>query len=138
MNANFTNARLLAEKMVNNVEKVMVGKTEAIQLAVIALISQGHLLIEDAPGLGKTMLARSLAKSIDCSFKRIQFTPDMLPGDIIGVTVYNQKTSDFEFRPGPIMANIVLADEINRATPRAQSSFLECMQEHQVTVDLLT
>jgi MoxR-like ATPase len=102
---------------------------------VIGLISHGHLLIEDAPGVGKTMLARSLAKSVNCSFKRIQFTPDMLPGDITGVSVYNQKTSDFEFRAGPIMANMVLADEINRATPRVQSALLECMEEHQISVD---
>lgn len=116
----------------------MVGKPEAVKLAVIALLSQGHLLIEDAPGVGKTMLARSLAKSISCSFKRIQFTPDMLPGDIIGVSVYNQKTFDFEFRPGPIMAQVVLTDEINRATPRVQSALLECMEERQISVDGIT
>ena len=109
-----------------------------MRLAVIALISQGHLLIEDAPGVGKTMLARSLAKSINCSFKRIQFTPDMLPGDIIGVTVYNQKSGDFEFRPGPIDAQVVLADEINRATPKVQSALLEAMEERQITVDGVT
>ncbi len=119
-------------------EKVMVGKEEAVRLAVIALLSQGHLLIEDAPGVGKTMLARSLAKSINCSFKRIQFTPDMLPGDIIGVTVYNQKAGDFQFRPGPIEAQVVLADEINRATPKVQSALLEAMEEKQVTVDGIT
>jgi MoxR-like ATPase len=116
----------------------MVGKENTVQLAVIALISQGHLLIEDAPGLGKTMLARSIAKSIDCSFKRIQFTPDMLPGDIIGVTVYNQKTRDFEFHSGPINAQVVLADEINRATPKVQSALLEAMEERQLTVDGIT
>jgi MoxR-like ATPase len=131
-------AKQLAEKIVQNVEKVMVGKPEAVRLAVIALISQGHLLIEDAPGLGKTMLARSLAKSIHCSFRRIQFTPDMLPGDIIGVTVYNQKTGDFEFHPGPIDAQVVLADEINRATPRVQSALLEAMEERQLTVEGVT
>ncbi len=131
-------AKLLAEKIIRNVEKVMVGKTEAVTLAVIAILSQGHLLIEDAPGVGKTMLARSLAKSINCSFKRIQFTPDMLPGDIIGVTVFNQKTSDFQFRPGPIEAHIVLADEINRATPKVQSALLEAMEEKQITVDGVT
>ncbi len=131
-------ARQLAEKIIRNVELVMVGKTEAVRLAVIALISQGHLLIEDAPGVGKTMLARSLAKSINCSFKRIQFTPDMLPGDIIGVTVYNQKAGDFEFRPGPIDAQVVLADEINRATPKVQSALLEAMEEKQITVDGVT
>src|SRR4030043_993740 len=133
--AEFVKAKQLAEKIIQNVEKVMVGKTEVVRLAVIAMISQGHLLIEDAPGVGKTMLARSLAKSINCTFKRIQFTPDMLPGDITGVSVYNQKTADFEFRPGPIMSNIILADEINRANPRVQSALLECMGEKQVSVD---
>jgi MoxR-like ATPase len=131
-------AQRLAEKIIQNVEKVMVGKTEAVRLAVIALISQGHLLIEDAPGVGKTMLARSLAKSINCSFKRIQFTPDMLPGDITGVSIYNQKIADFEFRPGPLTAQVVLADEINRATPKVQSALLEAMEERQVTVDGIT
>jgi MoxR-like ATPase len=119
-------------------EKVMVGKKEAVDLAVITLISEGHLLIEDIPGVGKTMLARSLAKSINCEFQRIQFTPDMLPSDITGVTVYNQKTSDFEFRPGPIMAQVLLADEINRATPKVQSALLEAMGERQITVDGVT
>lgn len=128
-------ARKTAHKIVDNIELVIVGKRRAVELAVIGLISKGHLLIEDAPGVGKTILARSLAKSIDCTFKRIQFTPDMLPGDITGVSVYNQKTSDFEFRPGPIAANIVLADEINRATPKAQSALLECMEEGRVTVE---
>jgi MoxR-like ATPase len=136
--ANIDKAKQLAQKIINNVEKVMVGKPDVVQLAVIALISQGHLLIEDAPGLGKTMLARSLAKSIDCSFKRIQFTPDMLPGDIIGVTIYNQKTRDFEFHPGPIEAQVVLADEINRATPKVQSALLEAMEERQLTIDGVT
>jgi MoxR-like ATPase len=131
-------AQQMAEKIVQNVEKVMVGKTEVVRLAVIALISQGHLLIEDAPGVGKTMLARSLAKSIHCSFKRIQFAPDMLPGDITGVSVFNQKLGDFEFRPGPVMAQVVLADEINRATPKVQSALLEAMEERQVTVDGVT
>jgi len=128
-------AKQLAEKIVQNVEKVMVGKTEAVRLAVIALISHGHLLIEDAPGVGKTMLARSLAKSINCNFKRIQFTPDMLPSDITGVNVFNQKSGDFEFHPGPIVAQVVLADEINRATPKVQSALLEAMEERQITVD---
>jgi MoxR-like ATPase len=131
-------ARESAEKIIRNIEKVMVGKSDAVQLAVIALISNGHLLIEDAPGVGKTMLARSLAKSINCSFKRIQFTPDMLPGDITGVSVYNQKVSDFEFHPGPIVAQVVLADEINRATPKVQSALLEAMEERQLTVDGIT
>jgi MoxR-like ATPase len=132
------NAQQMAEKIVQNVEKVMVGKTDVVRLAVIALISRGHLLIEDAPGLGKTMLARSLAKSINCSFKRIQFAPDMLPGDITGVSVFNQKIGDFEFRPGPVMAQVVLADEINRATPKVQSALLEAMEERQITVDGVT
>ena len=131
-------ARQIAQAIVNNIEQVIVGKSDAIRLSVIGLIAAGHLLIEDAPGVGKTMLARCLAKSVNCSFKRIQFTPDMLPGDITGVSVYNQKTSDFEFRPGPIMANMVLADEINRATPRVQSALLECMEERQISVDGVT
>ena len=113
VDSTITEAQQLAERILQNVEKVMVGKSEAVRLAVIALISRGHLLIEDAPGVGKTMLARSLAKSLDCTFRRIQFTPDMLPGDITGVSVYNQKIQDFEFRPGPIMAQMVLADENN-------------------------
>ncbi len=128
-------ARKVAERIVDNVERVIIGKATTVELAVVGLMSKGHLLIEDAPGVGKTMLARSIAKSIHCSFKRIQFTPDMLPGDITGVSIYNQKTGDFEFRPGPIMANIVLADEINRATPKVQSALLECMEEGQISVD---
>ena len=135
MDSTIMQAQQLVEKIINNVERIIVGKRKAIELAVMTLISQGHLLIADPPGVGKTMLARSLAKSINCTFKRIQFTPDMLPGDVTGVSVYNQKTSDFEFRPGPVMAQIVLADEINRATPRVQSALLECMGETQITVD---
>jgi MoxR-like ATPase len=131
-------ARSIAEAIFSNVEKVIIGKREVIELAIIALMSKGHLLIEDAPGVGKTMLARSLAKSLDCTFRRIQFTPDMLPSDISGSSVYNQKTGDFEFRPGPIMAQIVLADEINRATPKVQSAMLECMEEEQITVEGVT
>ena len=131
-------AHLVASEIVDNVSKVIVGKNEAIKLAVIAVISGGHLLIEDAPGVGKTMLARALARSLQCSFKRLQFTPDMLPGDITGTTIYNQKTGDFEFRPGPVMAQIVLADEINRATPKVQSALLECMEERQISVDGVT
>ena len=130
--------QVLAEKIIDNVEKVIIGKREEIQLTVIALLCQGHLLIEDVPGVGKTMLARALAKSIGCTFKRIQFTPDMLPSDVTGVSVFNQKTREFEFRPGPIMAQIVLTDEINRATPKTQSALLEAMQERQVTVDGVT
>jgi len=138
MDDSLVSARNTAETILDNVEQVIVGKRKTIELAVIALICKGHLLIEDAPGVGKTMLARSLAKSLDCTFKRIQFTPDMLPSDITGVSVYNQKTNDFEFRPGPVMAQIVLADEINRATPKVQSALLECMEERQITVDGIT
>ncbi len=138
MDGTIVRAREYAEKIIRNIEQVMVGKTGAVHLAVIALISNGHLLIEDAPGVGKTMLARSLAKSINCSFKRIQFTPDMLPGDITGVSVYDQKSGDFAFHPGPIMAQVVLADEINRATPKVQSALLEAMEERQLTVDGVT
>ncbi|MFN2237650.1 MAG: AAA family ATPase, partial [Anaerolineales bacterium] len=130
--------RAFAEGIIENVEKVIVGKRQSIELSVIGLLCQGHLLIEDVPGVGKTMLARSLAKSIGCEFKRIQFTPDMLPSDITGVSIYNQAIQDFEFRPGPIMAQVVLADEINRATPKTQSALLEAMQEKQVTVDGIT
>ena len=135
METELIRAQHLAHSIVDNIEKVIVGKRRAIELALIALLSQGHILIEDAPGVGKTMFARSLAKSIDCQFKRIQFTPDLLPSDLTGVSIYNQKLADFEFRPGPIMAQIVLADEINRATPKVQSALLECMDEQQVTVD---
>lgn len=122
----------------DNVQKVIVGKQEAIELVMVALLCEGHILIEDVPGTGKTMLARATARSLGCSFKRIQCTPDLLPSDVIGLYFFNQKNGDFELRHGPIMANIVLVDEINRATPRTQSSFLECMQERQVTVDLKT
>ena len=125
----------VAEKVIANVEKVIVGKHDEVQLTLLALLCQGHLLIEDVPGVGKTMLAKSIAKSIGCTFQRIQFTPDMLPSDVTGVSVFNQKTREFEFRPGPVMAQIVLTDEINRATPKTQSALLECMEEQQVTVD---
>lgn len=138
MDEGLTKAQDIAEKIIANVEKVIIGKSGAVELAVIALVSSGHLLIEDAPGVGKTMLARSLAKSVDCTFKRIQFTPDMLPGDITGVSVFSQKTGDFEFRPGPVISQFVLADEINRATPKVQSALLECMEESQITVDGVT
>ena len=128
----------IAEKVIHNVEKVIIGKHEEIQLTLVGLLCRGHLLIEDVPGVGKTMLARSIAKSIGCAFRRIQFTPDMLPSDVTGVSVFNQKTREFEFRPGPVMAQIVLTDEINRATPKTQSALLEAMQERQVTVDGVT
>jgi MoxR-like ATPase len=118
-----------------NMERVIVGKSEVIELTLVALLSEGHLLIEDVPGTGKTMLARSLAASLALDFKRIQFTPDLLPSDVTGLTVYHQKTEEFVFRPGPVFTNILLADEINRATPRTQSALLECMGESQVTVD---
>ncbi len=124
-----------AEKIKANVERVIVGKADVIELALVAILSGGHILIEDVPGIGKTTLARSLAQSLGCSFKRIQFTPDLTPSDILGVNYYNQRLGDFQFRPGPIMAQVVLADEINRATPRTQSALLEAMQERQVTVD---
>jgi len=133
-----TNVQEKAEKVIANVEKVIVGKRPAVELTLIALLSQGHVLIEDVPGVGKTMLARSIARSIGYSFKRIQFTPDLLPSDVIGVSIFNQKTREFEFRPGPVMANIVLVDEINRATPKTQSALLESMEERQVTVDGVT
>jgi MoxR-like ATPase len=123
------------EQIIGNIEKVIIGKRETIELAVVGLLCQGHLLIEDVPGVGKTMLARSLARSLGCAFSRIQFTPDMLPSDVTGVSIFNQVSREFEFRPGPIMAQIVLADEINRATPKTQAALLEAMEERQVTVD---
>ena len=123
------------EKVVANVERVIVGKHHEVRLALVAILCRGHLLIEDVPGTGKTMLAKAIARSLGCSFRRIQFTPDLLPTDVTGLSIYNQKTAEFEFRPGPIMAQVVLADEINRATPKTQSSLLECMEEHQSTVD---
>jgi MoxR-like ATPase len=125
----------LGEKLKGNLSKVIIGKDETIMLTIIAFLCQGHILIEDVPGVGKTMLARSLARSLGLTFKRIQFTPDMLPSDVTGVSIYNQNTREFEFRPGPIMAQIVLADEINRATPKTQSALLEAMEERQITVD---
>jgi MoxR-like ATPase len=121
--------------LTKNIEKVIVGKKHAIHLAIITLLCRGHLLIEDVPGLGKTMLARSLSQSLALRFKRVQFTPDLLPSDITGVSIFNQKMNEFEFKPGPVFTNILLADEINRATPRTQSSLLECMEESQVTAD---
>lgn len=125
-------------RIIDNLEKVIVGKTSSLEMIVTGLLCQGHLLIEDVPGVGKTMVARSLAKSLGCSFKRIQSTPDMLPSDVTGVSIFNQGTREFEFRPGPLMAQIVLVDEINRATPKTQSALLEAMEERQITVDGIT
>jgi MoxR-like ATPase len=126
------------DRFLENINSVMVAKPEVLELALVALLCEGHILIEDVPGIGKTTLAKTLAQSLGCSFRRIQCTPDLLPSDITGIHFFNQKTCEFEFRPGPVMANIVLVDEINRATPRTQSSLLECMQERQVTVDGVT
>ncbi len=125
----------VAERLIDNVAQVIIGKRAEIRLTVLGLLCQGHILIEDVPGVGKTMLARALARSIGASFSRIQFTPDMLPSDVTGVSVYNQRSGEFEFRPGPIMSQIVLTDEINRATPKTQAALLEAMEERQVTVD---
>ena len=130
--------REVAQRVKNNIGRVIVGKDDVIDLVLVALFSDGHMLIEDVPGIGKTTLAKSIARSIGCSFKRIQFTPDVMPSDITGINFYNQKQGEFEFRPWPIIANIVLADEINRATPRTQSALLEAMEERQVTVEGVT
>jgi MoxR-like ATPase len=124
-----------AARVKQNVERVIVGKGEVVELTIVALLCEGHILLEDVPGLGKTVLAKSLAKSLGCTFRRIQCTPDLLPSDITGTYVFNQKTADFEYRPGPVMSQVVLADEINRATPRTQSALLEAMQERQVTME---
>lgn len=131
-------AEALTERIVRNVETVIVGKRQEVQLVLVALLCKGHVLVEDVPGVGKTMLAKAIARSIGCTFKRIQFTPDLLPSDVTGVSVYNQQTGEFEYRPGPVVAQIVLADEINRATPKTQSALLESMEEGQVTVDGIT
>ena len=131
-------ARSVAHRIAENVERVIIGKRGQVELAVMTLMCGGHLLVEDVPGVGKTMLARSLARSSGCSFSRIQFTPDLLPTDVTGVSIYNQKSGDFQFRPGPLLTQIVLADEINRATPKTQSALLEAMEERQVTVDGVT
>jgi MoxR-like ATPase len=128
----------VTSSLIENVERVIIGKRKVVELVTMGLLSQGHILIEDVPGVGKTMLARALAKSLGCTFRRIQFTPDMLPSDVTGVSIFNQKAREFEFRPGPIMAQIVLTDEINRATPKTQAALLEAMQELQVTVDGVT
>jgi len=128
----------VAERIIANIERVIVGKRDVIELTLVALLCEGHILIEDVPGMGKTTLARAIARSLGCSFQRIQFTPDLLPSDVTGVYFFNQKTQEFEFRPGPIIAQVVLADEINRATPRTQAALLEAMQERQVSIDLET
>jgi MoxR-like ATPase len=128
----------LADQVSNNVGRVIVGKNREVRLVLIALLCRGHVLIEDVPGVGKTVLAKSIARSVGCVFKRIQFTPDLLPSDVTGVSIFNQQTMNFEFRPGPIVAQIVLADEINRATPKTQSALLEAMEEAQITVDGVT
>src|ERR687898_1450354 len=134
----FTQFRDAFERIATNIERTIQGKGEVIRLALIALLSEGHVLIEDVPGVGKTMLAKSLARSIDCTWNRIQFTPDLLPSDVTGVNFWDQRTGEFEFRSGAVFANIVLGDEINRASPKTQSALLECMEERQVTVDTET
>ncbi len=133
-----TNVQEFSDRLIENIENVIVGKRETVEFAVITLLCQGHLLIDDVPGVGKTMLARSVARSIGCSFSRIQFTPDMLPSDVTGVSIFNQVSREFEYRAGPIIAQIVLSDEINRATPKTQAALLEAMEERQVTVDGVT
>ena len=138
MPSNVQQVQEVARTLQENIGRVIVGKPASVELLLVALLSQGHVLLEDVPGLGKTTLAKALARSLGCAFHRLQFTPDLLPSDITGVSVFNQKTSEFEFRPGPIMSQIVLADEINRAGPRTQSALLEAMEERQATVDGVT
>src|ERR687892_629698 len=128
-------AASLAQKIVANLRQVIHAPDETLEFSVLCLLSEGHLIIEDFPGVGKTTLAKSLARSVDCSFSRLQFTPDLLPSDVTGVNVFNQRSNEFEFRPGPVFANILLVDEINRASPKTQAALLECMQERQVTID---
>jgi MoxR-like ATPase len=136
--ADLGDLRAVSSRIIANIEQVIEGKTATVRLALAVMLAEGHLLIEDVPGVGKTKLAKALARSIDCSVRRIQFTPDLLPSDVTGVSVYNQETRDFEFKPGAVFANLVVGDEINRASPKTQSALLECMEERQVTVDGIT
>src|SRR5450759_2008618 len=133
--SHMTTIQQTGDRVLANVERVIVGKHNEVRFALVALMCRGHLLIEDVPGTGKTVLAKAIARSLGCSFRRIQFTPDLLPSDVTGLSIFNQKTQEFEFRPGPIMSQVVLADEINRATPKTQSALLECMEERQATID---
>src|ERR671927_534982 len=128
-------AAATVERVVDNLGRVLHVPRDVLELAVLCLVAEGHLIIEDFPGVGKTVLAKAMARSIDCSFSRLQFTPDLLPSDVTGVSVFDQRTNEFEFRPGPVFANLLLVDEINRASPKTQSALLECMQERQVTID---
>ncbi len=137
-NLNLETAAVTAERLLSNLEQVVLGKRQELRLALMTLMCKGHLLIEDVPGVGKTTLAKSIAKSVGCTFRRIQFTPDLLPTDITGASIFNQSTNEFEFRPGPIVSQIVLADEINRASPKTQAALLESMEERQLTVDGIT
>jgi MoxR-like ATPase len=136
--ADFQEVRIVGERIAHNIDQVIDGKPDVVRLGVAVLLSEGHLLIEDVPGVGKTKFAKALARSIDCSVRRVQFTPDLLPSDVTGVSIYNSDERDFEFKPGPVFANIVVGDEINRASPKTQSALLECMEERQVTVDGVT
>ncbi|HEY7010838.1 MAG TPA: AAA family ATPase, partial [Jatrophihabitantaceae bacterium] len=136
--ADVQDVRIIGERIAANIDQVIDGKHDTIRLGVAVLLAEGHLLIEDVPGVGKTKFAKALARSIDCSVRRVQFTPDLLPSDVTGVSVYNAEERDFEFKPGPVFANIVVGDEINRASPKTQSALLECMEERQVTVDGVT